>query len=101
MVRTARRDEVGIAESDRADSDTVAGVELTRWCLLLAALAAIALAVRLPLALYAPPFVDLDTRQYLKPAFNLLAGEELGLTLRRTPGYPALLALALRLGADF
>lgn len=62
----------------------------------------IALAVRLPLALHAPPFVDQDTRQYLKPAFNLVAGREFALPLVRTPGYPLFLAAAIwLLGPDF
>jgi hypothetical protein len=73
-----------------------------RWRHWLLLLGLLALAIRLPIALHAPPFVDLDTRQYLKPAFDLLQGEELGLTLRRTPGYPLFLAAALWLfGADF
>src|SRR5438552_14353621 len=70
------------------------------WSLILLGL--VAVAVRLPLGLHAPPFVDQDTRQYLKPAFNLLAGQEFRLPLVRTPGYPLLLtAVIWLLGPDF
>lgn len=71
-----------------------------KWSLLLVAI--VAVAIRLPLALHAPPFVDEDTRQYLKPAFNLLEGRDFGLPLVRTPGYPFFLAAIMwLLGLDF
>ena len=68
----------------------------------LVVVAAVAVAVRLPLGLLAPPFVDVDTPQYLQRAFALLADGDLGADLRRAPGYPAFLAAAMwLLGADF
>src|SRR5687768_6560211 len=39
-----------------------------------------------------PPFLNPDSIQYFRPAFDLISSGELNLGLLRTPGYPFFLA---------
>ncbi|MFN0071870.1 MAG: glycosyltransferase family 39 protein [Chloroflexota bacterium] len=60
----------------------------------------VALVARLSLAFRAPLLVTGDSEGYLIPAFALAHGLELDLSLKRTPAYPAFVALSLLLQGD-
>jgi 4-amino-4-deoxy-L-arabinose transferase-like glycosyltransferase len=60
----------------------------------------VALAFRLSFALRIAPFVSKDSQSYFLPAWDLVHGGDFQLGLRRTPGYPGFVALALILFGD-
>src|SRR3954469_5396343 len=55
---------------------------------------------KLGFALRIAPFIAKDSQAYFLPAFDLVHGGQFELGLRRTPGYPLLLAGALMLVGD-
>jgi hypothetical protein len=61
----------------------------------------VALAVRLAIVFRAPLFVTGDSEGYLVPAYALAHGGELDLSIKRTPAYPAFVALSLMLQCDY
>src|SRR6266540_2137302 len=65
-------------------------------CALLA-VCLVALSFRLSFSLRVAPFVSKDSQSYFLPAWDLVHGGDFQLGLRRTPGYPAFLALCLML----
>jgi 4-amino-4-deoxy-L-arabinose transferase-like glycosyltransferase len=71
-----------------------------RPALLLALVLAAAFTLRLAIALRAPLFVTGDSEGYLVPAYALAHGGELELGIKRTPAYPAFVALSLMLQGD-
>lgn len=60
----------------------------------------VALALRLGFEFRVAPFVSKDSQSYFLPAWDLVHTGEFQLGLRRTPGYPAFLALVLGVLGD-
>jgi hypothetical protein len=71
-----------------------------RPALVLMLVLAVAFALRLAIVFRAPLFVTGDSEGYLVPAYALAHGGELDLGIKRTPAYPAFVALSLLLQGD-
>src|SRR2546421_532278 len=67
---------------------------------LLAAVLTVAIALRLAFAQHAPVLATGDSETYLAPSVALERGSGLDLSIKRTPGYPVVVAGVLRLSGE-
>lgn len=81
----------------------MAARNVTRWradAVALAVVLLVGVAVRILFAASAPVLLQGDSETYLGPALDLVRGEGFDLSIKRTPGYPLLIAGVFRLWGE-